>query len=291
MTTQAPTENTVAAVKPSKTNTVEMLATETQASEIVTPIVTPETATLAVPKVKTQVAAPKPVEPVDLHILESKVALLETTFNTIYKERMNDVPIINNKIKVRAIGFQHWQNSYLCIMITPWFMNLMLLPGESENWDDMQETSSSKHTFPSGNYQFLVGYEPDIGKYQMCSLFSPMFEFTCDAAAVETAEIVIKELMNIENVEEVDIDSTQLEAIWDGTEEHPDKIAAKEAAAKAKAEAPPRKPLKERMEEPVSRRRLLRGALMLEDDEETVATKKVTPSSTDTKITNESQNN
>jgi [NiFe] hydrogenase assembly HybE family chaperone len=166
----------------------------------------------------------------------------------------------------------------------PLVYDMMLLPGEEENWDDMRETSSSKHTFPSGNYQFLVGYEPDIGKYQMCSLFSPMFEFTCNDAAVETAEIVIKELMNIENVEEADIDSTQLEAIWDGTEEHPDKIAAREAAAKAKAEAPPRKPFKERMNEPVSRRRLLRGALMLEDDEKTV-----TASSTDTKITNKSQ--
>ena len=200
-------------------------------------------------------------------IIDEKVTILENAFNHIYKERMHDVPILNDKVEVRVIGFQQWNNSYLCIMITPWFMNLMLLPGETENWDDKQETSSSRHTFPSGNYQFLVGYEPAIGKYQMCSLFSPMFEFADNDAAVETAEVAIKELMNIENVEEVDIDSRQLEAIWDGTEEHPDKIAAREAAEKAKAEAEPRKPLQERMQQPVSRRHLLRGALMLKDDE------------------------
>jgi [NiFe] hydrogenase assembly HybE family chaperone len=230
-----------------------------------------------------------PLKPVAQEIIDKKTSLLETAFNHIHKERMVDVPILNDKIEVAVIGFQQWQNSYLCIMITPWFMNLMLLPGEEENWDDMRETTANRHTFPSGNYEFLVGYEPDIGKYQMCSLFSPMFEFADNDAAVETAEVAIRELMNDENIEQNDIDSAQLEAIWDGTEEHPDKIAAREAAAKAKAEAPPRKPLKERMNEPVSRRRLLRGALMLEDDEEKVTTKTVSLTSTNTKITNEPQ--
>ena len=203
-------------------------------------------------------------------IIERKTKQLKDAFNTIYKERMHDVPVINNKIEVAVIGFQQWQKSYLCIMITPWFMNLMLLPGEDENWDELRETTSTRHTFPSGNYQFLVGFEADIGKYQMCSLFSPMFEFADNDAAVDTAEVAIKELMNNENIEHSDIDSRQIEAIWDGTEEHPDKIAAREEAetakAKALAEAPPRKPLKQRMEQPVSRRRLLRGALMLDDD-------------------------
>ena len=215
-------------------------------------------------------------KPVPTHILEKKVALLEVTFNTIYKERMHDVPIINDKIEVTVIGFQQWQSSYLCIMITPWFMNLMLLPGETENWDDKRETTSNKHTFPSGNYQFLVGFEPDIGKYQMCSLFSPMFEFADNDAAIETAEVAVKELMNIDNIEQTDIDSRQIEAIWDGTEEHPDIIAAREAAEKTRekvrAETPPRASLKERMEQPVSRRRLLRGAFMLEDDGQTQKT-------------------
>ncbi len=212
-------------------------------------------------------------EPVPAHIAEEKVTLLESTFNTIYKERMHDVPIINDKIEVHVVGFQQWQKSYLCIMITPWFMNIMLLPGETENWDEKRETASSTHTFPSGSYTFLVGFEPGIGKYQMCSLFSPMFEFADNDAAVETAEVAIKELMNIENVEETDINSRQIEAIWDGTEEHPDKIAAREEAEKIKAEAPPRMPLKERMQQPVSRRQLLRGAIMLEDDEGNTAKK------------------
>ncbi len=204
-------------------------------------------------------------------IIDDKVTILESAFNKIYKERMHDIPIINDKIEVRVIGFQQWQNSYLCIMITPWFMNLMLLPGKTENWDEKRETTANTHTFPSGNYQFLVGFEPGIGKYQMCSLFSPMFEFSDNDAAVETAKVAITELMNKENTEEADIDSRQLEAIWNGTEAHPDKIAtdpSQDTLTKEQTdniEAP--KPLSEKMQEPISRRRLLRGAIMLDDDE------------------------
>lgn len=204
-------------------------------------------------------------------LIETKTALLESTFNHICQQRMQDVPILNHNIKVHCIGFQQWQSSYLCIMITPWFMNLMLLPGETENWQDKIETSCCRHTFPSGQYEFLIGFEPGIGKYQMCSLFSPMFEFADDDAAVQTAEVAIKELMNTDNIEHNDIDSEQLTAIWNGTEEHPDTVAAREDSretAKAAEKSEPRQSLSEKLQQPVSRRRLLRGAIMLEDEKQ-----------------------
>jgi len=150
-------------------------------------------------------------------------------------------------------------------------MNLMLLPDEKTDWGDLQETSSVRHTFPSGRYEFLVGYEPDIGKYQMCSLFSPMFEFSDDNAAVETASVAINELMNVENVEQTDIDSQQIANIWNGVEPHPDKVAKTDGAiadatAHKRADKKPRRSLKEKMEQPISRRQLLRGAVSPGED-------------------------
>lgn len=197
---------------------------------------------------------------------------LQTAFEKIYVERMHDVPIINDRIKVTAIGFQRWQDSFLCIMITPWFMNIMLLPGKDEDWDELQETSAISHTFPSGRYEFLVGYEADIGKYQMCSLFSPMFEFADDNAAVETAQAAINELMNMENIETSDIDSSQIEGIWNGTVEHPDKAKNSPVPGNPEHGTKPLEStqtisLQEKMQKPVSRRQLLRGAVMLDDDE------------------------
>ncbi len=147
---------------------------------------------------------------------------LESAFEWIYRERMADIPITNDIIGVHAIAFQHWEQCYLGVMITPWFMNLMILPQSAEDWSDKQEQANESYSFPSGRYSFLTGFEADIGKYQSCSLFSPMFEFADDEAAIETAEIIMKELMNNEHIEQGDINAEDVEKIWHGEEQKPD---------------------------------------------------------------------
>ena len=205
--------------------------------------------------------------------IQLKADLLEHTFNTIQQQRMADVPIVNDVIKVHAIGFQPWQKSYIGVLVTPWFMNLILLPGKTQNWDDLQELSKQTHCFPSGKYTFLTGYEDTIGKYQMCSLFSPMFEFADDSAAVETAQIVIRELMNDDNIEQGDIDSAQIEGIWDGSVQHPDNTPGEsdiqtdaQALSDQQKQAILEQPsLTQKLEQPISRRDLLRGTLLRGD--------------------------
>jgi len=154
----------------------------------------------------------------DIKIFEI-VSHLESVYRCIHLERMADVPICNNNIDIRAIGFRAWQNSILGVMITPWFMNLMLLPGDSENWEELKEQDSQTHLFPSGRYQFLIGFESDLGKYQTCSLFSPMFEFADNQAAQETAQAVLKELMDEKNIDENLTHAAQIESIWKGEKE------------------------------------------------------------------------
>ena len=191
---------------------------------------------------------------------------LESVFSVIYRTRMADVPILNDKIKVRAVGFRPWNTAYLGIMITPWFMNLMLLPGETENWDDQKNLSSLTHTFPSGNYEFLVGFEAEIGKYQSCSLFSPMFDFADNNAAIETAEAAMKELMNADNLDQGDINNQQIENIWHGLEEPPKNVQKVGEASSSKS-SPSGKSFTEKIDQPISRRELLRGAPFLDEDE------------------------
>ncbi len=192
---------------------------------------------------------------------------LEQAFRHIQHERMADMPVINDKLEVAAVGFEPWQDCYLGILVTPWFMNLMLLPQQPEQWNDCAELSKQCRVFPSGQYSFITGYEAAIGKYQACSLFSPMFEFADQAAALETAQIALQELLNEENIDTPDIDSQQIENIWNGTEAKPDDVA--EAAAslsddekKSLLEQPS---LEQKLQQPISRRELLRGALFAED--------------------------
>lgn len=207
--------------------------------------------------------------------IQLKQQQLETAFNLIHKNRMSDVPILNNKIKVAAIGFHIWEERYIGVMVTPWFMNLMLLPGEKDDWEEQQELSKQSHVFPSGRYTFITGFEPEIGKYQSCSLFSPMFEFQDNKAAVDTAEAAIKELLNIENIEQNDIDSEQIEGIWNGDIPHPDKVDLEsEVQAEAKALSDEQKEkilsektLSEKLETPINRRQMLRGKFFGEENQ------------------------
>ena len=127
---------------------------------------------------------------------------LEHVFRTIQQTRMQDVPILNTALQVEAVNFQPWQDARLGIMITPWFMNLMLLPQKNE-WDALAEGNKYLHQFPSGNYEFVVGFEEAIGKYQACSLFSPVFQFDDHATAVATAYACLDALMRIESREQL----------------------------------------------------------------------------------------
>ncbi|TGD74386.1 [NiFe]-hydrogenase assembly chaperone HybE [Mangrovimicrobium sediminis] len=132
---------------------------------------------------------------------------LESTFTSIQLTRMRGVPVIHPELSVSAEHFTRWQDYYLGVLVTPWFMNLVLLPASDatrEAFAARKVGSKQSHVFPAGGYEFIVGEEPALGHYQACSLFSPMFEFRDQAAALDTAAAVLAELMNDANCEQLD---------------------------------------------------------------------------------------
>ena len=129
------------------------------------------------------------------------------TFAAIERERMADVPILNSAVHVEAVGFCSWQEQALGVLITPWFMNLMLLPlafdgEEARPLGTSKSGDSESVALPCGEVEFLHGYEEGIGAYRMCSLFSPMFDFEDQAAAVATAEAVLNGVLTSPDVDE-----------------------------------------------------------------------------------------
>lgn len=111
---------------------------------------------------------------------------LERIFRDIQTTRMADVPVLNSALRVEAVSFSAWGDDWLGILVTPWFMNLMLLPRTA--WPELPTGQTIVHAFPSGEYPFIVGAEPALGRHQFCSLFSPMFEFPDQASARATAQ-------------------------------------------------------------------------------------------------------
>lgn len=128
---------------------------------------------------------------------ETVTARIESAFAAIQRERMTGVPILNPALAVAAIGAQPWGEDWLAILVTPWCMNILLLPGAPENpgWSGLKPGATARRALPSGEYSFILGEEPALGRFLMCSLFSPMLQFTDQAAALATAEAALAELM------------------------------------------------------------------------------------------------
>jgi [NiFe] hydrogenase assembly HybE family chaperone len=112
---------------------------------------------------------------------------VEEAFFRIQREQMADVPILNPALAVEAVDFQRWQGHWLGIVVTPWCMSVLLVPGSSENWNSTGENRRRFVKFPAGDFAFLGSKEIELGEYQSCPLFSPMGQFRSQSEATMTA--------------------------------------------------------------------------------------------------------
>ncbi len=120
---------------------------------------------------------------------------VERAYLRIQQERMVDVPILNPTLAVEAVDFQRWQGHWLGVVITPWCMSLLLLPGGTGHWSSTGGNQRRFVKFPAGDFAFLGGEEAELGEYQSCALFSPMAQFACHDDAAQTASAVLRGLL------------------------------------------------------------------------------------------------
>jgi [NiFe] hydrogenase assembly HybE family chaperone len=179
---------------------------------------------------------------------------LESQFRRIQREQVQG-PLLNPALDVEAVGFREWSGFCLGVLITPWFMNLMLLPPEGDSWKEMRVGDKQSHQMPFGPYEFILCEEDRIGRYQTCSLFSPVFEFNDQAAAVATAEAVVDALMCAEHRDTLSTRESEIERIWKG---EPDEQVVDGLEVSEKENRPS---IRQRLAQPVSRREMLGGKL------------------------------
>jgi [NiFe] hydrogenase assembly HybE family chaperone len=103
--------------------------------------------------------------------------------------KVKGLPIYNPTIAVEAVGFREHEGRQVGVMVTPWFMNLTVLPSEA----DLKAWLAGRSTmigFPSGAYEFSVTDLPEAGLIGTCSLFSTMLDFTDHEAAQLAAKTI-----------------------------------------------------------------------------------------------------
>lgn len=123
---------------------------------------------------------------------------LAAAFRAIHATRMRGLPFVNERLAVEAVGFRPWNERWLGVLVTPWFMSLVLLPADAPGarWQALKTGASAAYAFPAGVFEFIGGHEDAIGEFQSCSLFSPMFEFADQATARLAAEAALAALFD-----------------------------------------------------------------------------------------------
>lgn len=141
---------------------------------------------------------------VEAEWIEELTNRLVADFREIWHSKMRDVPMVNKMLSVEAVGFQVVDGRPLGVLMSPWFMNLVVLPGEDEDWSALTPGAKEVISFPSGEYEFIHNTRDMIGGYKACSLFSPMGEFKTQKQAVEVARAVMAALFDAANRGETD---------------------------------------------------------------------------------------
>jgi [NiFe] hydrogenase assembly HybE family chaperone len=113
---------------------------------------------------------------------------LNAAYRAIAK-RMEGLNFVNPAIEVEAVAFAPWESHWLGVMVTPWFINLMLLPRDPDGWTSLPQGKKMSYSFPAGDYEFISSRDDTVGEYQMCSLISPVLEISDHASACEVATL------------------------------------------------------------------------------------------------------
>ena len=143
----------------------------------------------------TSVASVPTQQPASPHAdLAAQAAALTRVFSVIGNTRMQGVPVLHPGLVVETVGFEAYTDAdgaqaALGILMTPWFMNLIWLPLQGQTAVPIGQVCERR--FGGELFEFIGAHEATFGTYEMCSLFSPMFEFADQATAHATAREVL----------------------------------------------------------------------------------------------------
>lgn len=128
------------------------------------------------------------------------VAELVGRYRAVYRDRFGDLPIINSRLDVEAIGFRRLDEHALGALITPWFINLVLLPG-TDRWQDRVQGSIAAIVLPGGTLDFTVSHDDKLGTILSAALFGTVADFPSQDMARDVAREALRLLFTRFNKE------------------------------------------------------------------------------------------
>ena len=108
-----------------------------------------------------------------------------------FRERSEPAGPVNPLLSCASIGFTRCQGDWLGVVITPWFMDLVLLPGGGNLWGDIPAGQRRYVELPHGTVAFTAAEDTCLGAYQHASLVATVASLPDMAAAVALANQVM----------------------------------------------------------------------------------------------------
>ncbi len=116
-------------------------------------------------------------------------------FKFIQQTKMQGLPFLNQALAVEAVEFRELGRHRLGVLITPWFMNLVLLPAVDIS-SRFATGSKISVRLPSGPVEFTAACDAEIGTFLTAVLFSSIGDIPDQDTAREVAQEVMREVLN-----------------------------------------------------------------------------------------------
>ena len=107
---------------------------------------------------------------------------------------MKGLPFVNERLSVEAIGFRELDDHLFGVLLSPWFMNMVVLPGNDE-WSGFSQGDRVTVTLPSDDYEFTVSRDEALpGEILSAVLFTTVADFPDQETAREVALDILTRL-------------------------------------------------------------------------------------------------
>jgi len=141
------------------------------------------------------VTSPPTVPPPDDPELAGATLRIHAAFDRIART-MAELPIANPALCVEVVGLRRFDAALLAVLVTPWTISLLLTPrGDDPRLLRLGPDEKQRWRFPSGEYDFVGGEEPELGRFQTCSLLSPTFAMGSQEEARALAHAALEGLL------------------------------------------------------------------------------------------------
>ncbi|WP_413285350.1 [NiFe]-hydrogenase assembly chaperone HybE [Vibrio sp. MA40-2] len=138
---------------------------------------------------------------------------LESVFEHINTHQMADLPFNNKKLTVKAVGFSLYENDWLGVLLTPWMLSILLIPGPNRVWQAQTVGNKVGLCLPAGNFSFTYGSHKQLGTYLACSVMSPLQNITSQVSALQLAKDV-RQLITAIPTEQIQVKDQSRRALF-----------------------------------------------------------------------------